>query len=136
MSIINNMLKAFSNELDYNKEYYKKKEQERQARRQYNMIDICDEIEVNCILENGKKVVDFLNETYMALYIDRKRKEFNVVAINNAKDKDKLLNMLIDMMINYLEVTEEYKVRTFCSCFDDRSYGYEIREGIWNQKKR
>ena len=95
-----------------------------------------DNRELYYILENGKKVVDFLNETYMALYIDRKRKEFKVVAINNAKDKDKLLNMLIDMMINYLEVTEEYKVRTFCSCFDDRSYGYEIREGIWNQKKR
>ena len=29
MSILNNMLKAFSSELDYNKEYYTKKEQER-----------------------------------------------------------------------------------------------------------
>jgi hypothetical protein len=47
MSILNNMLKAFSSELDYNKEHYKKSEQERQARRQYNMIDICDEIEIN-----------------------------------------------------------------------------------------
>lgn len=57
MSIINNMLKAFSSELDYNKEYHKKKEQERQAIGQYNMIDICDEIEVNCkiIRDNIKK---------------------------------------------------------------------------------
>ena len=47
MSILNNMLKAFSSELDYNKEHYKKSEQERQARGQYNMIDICDEIEAN-----------------------------------------------------------------------------------------
>ena len=54
MSIINNMLKAFSNELDYNKEHYKKSEQERQARRQYNMIDICDEIEVNCKIIRDK----------------------------------------------------------------------------------
>ena len=29
MSILNNMLKAFSSELDYNKEYYTKNEQER-----------------------------------------------------------------------------------------------------------
>ena len=54
MSIINNMLKAFSNELDYNKEYYKKSEQERQARGQYNMIDICDEIEANCKIIRDK----------------------------------------------------------------------------------
>lgn len=54
MSIINNMLKAFSNELDYNKEHYKKSEQERQARGQYNMIDICDEIEVNCKIIRDK----------------------------------------------------------------------------------
>ena len=32
MSILNNMLKAFSSELDYNKEYYTKKEQERRIR--------------------------------------------------------------------------------------------------------
>lgn len=54
MSIINNMLKAFSNELDYNKEHYNKKEQEKQARGQYNMIDICDEIEVNCKIIRDK----------------------------------------------------------------------------------
>ena len=29
MSILNNMLKAFSSELDYNKEHYKKSEEER-----------------------------------------------------------------------------------------------------------
>ena len=91
--------------------------------------------ELYYILENGKKVVDFWDETYMALYIDRRRKEFQVVAIKNAKDKDKLLNMLIDMMINYLEITEEYKVCTFCSNFEDRCYGYEIRESIYESTK-
>lgn len=57
MSIINNMLKAFSSELDYNKEYHNKSEQERQTRGQYNMIDICDEIEANykIIRDNIKK---------------------------------------------------------------------------------
>jgi hypothetical protein len=56
MSILNNMLKAFSNELDYNKEYYTKKEQEKQARGKYNMIDICDEIEINYnIIRNKMK---------------------------------------------------------------------------------
>ena len=47
MSIINNMLKAFSSELDYNKEYYKKSEYNKQLRGEYNMIDICDELEKN-----------------------------------------------------------------------------------------
>jgi hypothetical protein len=47
MSILNNMLKAFSEQLDNDKEYYKKKEQEKQARREFNMIDICNEIESN-----------------------------------------------------------------------------------------
>ncbi len=91
-----------------------------------------DNRELYYILENGKKVVDFLSECYMALYIDRRRREFNVVALKNAKDKDKLLNLLVEMMIEHLEVTKEYTVNTFCSNSEDRHYGYEIRDRIIN----
>ena len=91
--------------------------------------------ELYYILENGKKVVDFLSECYMALYIDRKRKEFNVVAIDNAKDKSRLREILVDLMINYLDVDTEYKVCTFCSVQDDRIYGYELRENIYEATK-
>ena len=55
MSILNNMLKAFSSELDYNKEYYTKKEQEKQRAGKYNMIDICDEIESNYNIIRDKR---------------------------------------------------------------------------------
>ena len=94
-----------------------------------------DNRELYYILENGQKVVDFWNETYMALYIDRKRKEFNVVAINNAKDESRLREILVDLMINYLDVDTEYKVCTFCSVFEDRCYGYELRDRIYEATK-
>lgn len=94
-----------------------------------------DNRELYYILENGKKVVDFWDETYMALYIDRKRKEFNVVAINNAKDQKLVLDTLIDMMINYLDIDKSYKVCTFCSTFDDRCFGYNIRDRIYRETK-
>ncbi len=56
MSILNNMLKAFSSELDYNKECFKANEEKRQANKQYNMIDILDEIETNVnIIRNKRK---------------------------------------------------------------------------------
>lgn len=56
MSIFKNVMKAFSDELSYNKEYYTKKEQEKQLRGQYNMIDICDELETNYnIVRNNMK---------------------------------------------------------------------------------
>ncbi len=56
MSILNNMLKAFSSELDYNKEYFKSSEEKRQAKGEYNMIDILDEIESNVnIIRNKRK---------------------------------------------------------------------------------
>lgn len=87
--------------------------------------------ELYYILENGEKVVDFWDETYMALYIDRKRREFNVVALKNAKDEELLLEILIEMMIKFLEVTEDYKVCTFCSNEIDRYYGYEIKNKIY-----
>lgn len=47
MNIFKNVVKAFSDELSYNKEYYTKKEQERQRAGKYNMIDICDELKDN-----------------------------------------------------------------------------------------
>ena len=47
MSIFKNVMKAFNDELSYNKEYYTKKEQERQRAGKYNMIDICDELKDN-----------------------------------------------------------------------------------------
>lgn len=56
MSILNNMLKAFSNELDYNKDFYKTSEYNKQKRGEFNMIDICDEIESNYnIIRNKTK---------------------------------------------------------------------------------
>ena len=91
--------------------------------------------ELYYILENGEKVVDFWDETYMALYIDRKRREFNVVALKNAKDEELLLEILIEMMIKFLEVTEDYKVCTFCSNEIDRYYGYDIRDKIYKTTK-
>ena len=91
--------------------------------------------ELYYILENGEKVVDFWDETYMALYIDRKRREFNVVALKNAKDEELLLEILIEMMIKFLEVTEDYKVCTFCSNEIDRYYGYKIKERIYEATK-
>ena len=94
-----------------------------------------DDRELYYILENGKKVVDFWSDCYMALYIDRNRREFNVVAINNAKDKSRLREILVDLMINYLDVDTEYKVCTFCSAQDDRIYGYELKENIYEAIK-
>lgn len=95
-----------------------------------------DNRELYYILENGEKVVDFWDETYMALYIDRKRREFNVVALKNAKDEKLVLDTLLEMMINYLDIDKSYKVCTFCSNEDDRYYGYELRERIWNQENK
>ena len=92
--------------------------------------------ELYYILENGEKVVDPWDDTYMALYIDRRSKEFNVVALKNAKDESLVLNTLIDMMINYLDIDTSYRVCTFCSTEDDRYYGYELRERIWNQENK
>jgi hypothetical protein len=92
-----------------------------------------DNRELYYILENGKKVVDFWDERYMALYIDRERREFNVVALKNAKDEELVLDTLFVMMINYLDIDKSYKVCTFCSTADDRYYGYELRERICNQ---
>lgn len=86
--------------------------------------------ELYYILENGKKVVDYWSERYMALYIDRKRKRFNVTAIKNAKDQNKLRETLVELMIDFLDVDTEYKVCTFSSIQDDRIYGYELRDGI------
>jgi uncharacterized protein with PIN domain len=94
-----------------------------------------DNRELYYILENGEKVVDFWDETYMALYIDRRRREYNVTAIKNAKDQDKLFELLIDMMINYLDIDNSYKVCTFCSTEIDRYYGYKIRERIYESTK-
>lgn len=91
--------------------------------------------ELYYILENGEKVVDFWDETYMALYIDRRFKEYNVVALKNAKDEDKLLELLVDMMVNYLDIDSSYKVCTICSTEEDRYYGYEIREIIYEATK-
>ncbi len=56
MSILNNMLKAFSEQLDSDKEYYKNSEYNKQSRREFNMIDICDELESNYnIIRNKRK---------------------------------------------------------------------------------
>ena len=57
MSIFKNVMKAFSDELNYNKEYYTKKEQEKQRAGKYNMIDICDELKdnYNIVRNNMKK---------------------------------------------------------------------------------
>ena len=91
--------------------------------------------ELYYILENGEKVVDFWSECYMALYIDRERKEFNVVALKNAKDEELVLEVLIETMINYLEVDTSYKVCTFCSNEIDRYYGYDIKNKIYEATK-
>lgn len=92
-----------------------------------------DNRELYYILENGEKVVDFWDETYMALYIDRRFKEFNVVALKNAKDENLVLDTLFEMMINYLDIDKSYKVCTMCSTEEDRYYGYELFERILNQ---
>ena len=56
MSIINNMLKAFSSELDYNKEYFKSSEERKQTKGEYNSIDLLNEIESNInIIRNKRK---------------------------------------------------------------------------------
>jgi hypothetical protein len=56
MSIINNMLKAFSQQLDNDKEFYKTSEYNKQKRGEFNMIDICDELEKNYnIIRNKRK---------------------------------------------------------------------------------
>lgn len=55
MSILNNMLKAFSNELDYNKEYYKTNEEKKQREGKYNSIDILNEIESNVNIIRNKR---------------------------------------------------------------------------------
>ena len=47
MNIFKNVMKAFNDELSYNKEYYMKKEQEKQARGKYNSIDIYNELRDN-----------------------------------------------------------------------------------------
>ena len=91
--------------------------------------------ELYYILENGHKVVSFWDDTYMALYIDRRYKEFNVVSLNHAKEEELLLEVLVDIMINYLEVDTSYKVCTFCSNEIDRYYGYEIKERIYEATK-
>lgn len=94
-----------------------------------------DNRELYYILENGKRVVDFWDDTYMALYIDRERREFNVVALKNAKDEELVLDTLFEMMINYLDVDKSYKVCTFCSTGEDRYYGYELRDRIYESTK-
>ena len=91
--------------------------------------------ELYYILENGHKVVSFWDDTYMALYIDRRCKEFNVVSINHAKEEELLLEVLVDIMINYLDIDTSYKVCTFCSNEIDRYYGYEIKERIYEATK-
>ena len=91
--------------------------------------------ELYYILENGHRVVSFWDDTYMALYIDRRCKEFNVVSINHAKDEGLVLEVLVEMMINYLDVDTSYKVCTFCSNEIDRYYGYEIKEMIYEAIK-
>lgn len=55
MSILNNMLKAFSEQLDSDKEYYKNSEYTKQSRKEFNMIDICDEIETNYNIIRNKR---------------------------------------------------------------------------------
>ncbi len=56
MSILNNMLKAFSSELDYNKEYFKSSEERKQSKGEYNSIDLLNEIESNInIIRNKRK---------------------------------------------------------------------------------
>ena len=94
-----------------------------------------DSRELYYILENGEKVVDFWDETYMALYIDRRRKEYQVVALKNAKDEKLVLDTLLEMMINYLDIDKSYKVCTFCSNEIDRYYGYKIKERIYEATK-
>lgn len=91
--------------------------------------------ELYYILENGEKVVDFWDETYMALYIDRMRKDYQVVALKNAKDEKLLLEALVDIMINYLDIDTSYKVCTFCSNEIDRYYGYDIKNKIYEATK-
>lgn len=56
MSILSEALKAFSDQLDNDKEYYKNSEYNKQSRREFNMIDICNEIESNYnIIRNKRK---------------------------------------------------------------------------------
>ena len=92
--------------------------------------------ELYFILENGKKIKDFWNDVYTALYIDRNRQEFRVAAISNVKEISKLREMLIDLMIDYLNIDTKYKVCTFCSVQDDMIFGYELRDGIKEKIKR
>ena len=47
MNIFKNVIKTFSDELSYNKEYYTKKEQEKQREGKYNSIDIYNELRDN-----------------------------------------------------------------------------------------
>ena len=91
--------------------------------------------ELYYILENGEKVADFWDETYMALYIDRMRKDYQVVAVKNAKDEELLLEVLVDIMINHLDIDTSYKVCTFCSNEIDRYYGYDIKNKIYEATK-
>ena len=56
MSILSEALKAFSQQLDDDKNYYKNSEYNKQSRREFNMIDICNEIESNYnIIRNKRK---------------------------------------------------------------------------------
>lgn len=56
MSILSEALKAFSQQLDDDKNYYKNSEYNKQSRREFNMIDICNEIESNySIIRNKRK---------------------------------------------------------------------------------
>ena len=56
MSIINNMLKAFSQQLDNDKEFYKTSEYNKQKRGEFNMIDVCDELETNYNIIRNKRI--------------------------------------------------------------------------------
>ena len=56
MSILSEALKAFSQQLDDDKNYYKNSEYNKQSRREFNMIDICNELESNYnIIRNKRK---------------------------------------------------------------------------------
>ena len=57
-------------------------------------------------------------------------------AISNVKEISKLREMLIDLMVDYLNIDTEYKVCTFCSVQDDMIFGYELRDGIKEKIKR
>lgn len=87
--------------------------------------------ELYYILENGEKIVDLWSECYMALYIDRKFKEFNIVALKNAQNSDEVIDLIVSMR-DILELTEEYKVNTMCQNEDDRYYSYDLRDKLWS----